>query len=195
MRSRSGRRDADSRVPHGKFQAELCLSRPADLDARTLIVTSPLSVNLIPFPARLSRTCRRRTWSPTRASGTSGGMRQEKADPFSLARTASTCVVWSKIRRRLNGADSNSSFPASIFAESKQIVQQGQQQVGRSPGGFQEVLAVGSACFRQRQIDHAQDGVHGRAQLMADVGQELALGLVGGLGGCFGLPQFPFATT
>ena len=35
----------------------------------------------------------------------------------------------------------------------------------------------------QGQIDHAENGVHGGAEFVADIGQEAALGRVGGLGG------------
>ena len=36
------------------------------------------------------------------------------------------------------------------------------------------------------EVEHAEDAVHGRADLVAHVGQELALGPVGGLGGLLG---------
>ena len=35
----------------------------------------------------------------------------------------------------------------------------------------------------ERQLGHAEDAVHGRADFVAHVGQEIALGLVGGYGG------------
>ena len=52
-----------------------------------------------------------------------------------------------------------------------------------------------SRCSRRQvgvegQLGHADDAVHGRADLVAHVGQELALGPVGGLGGVLGLAQF-----
>jgi hypothetical protein len=43
-------------------------------------------------------------------------------------------------------------------------------------------LLVGERGF-QREVGHAHDAVDGRAQLVAHVGHELALGAVGGLGG------------
>lgn len=42
--------------------------------------------------------------------------------------------------------------------------------------------------YRQRQIDHSQNGVHRRAQFVADVGQKPALGFAGRFGGGLG-PQ------
>ncbi len=44
----------------------------------------------------------------------------------------------------------------------------------------------------EHEIGHADDAVHRRADLVAHVRQELALGLVGGLGGVLGRAQFGF---
>ena len=43
--------------------------------------------------------------------------------------------------------------------------------------------------FGQQQIGITENGRHGRADFVAHVGQKLALGLVGLLGGLFGQPQ------
>ena len=42
----------------------------------------------------------------------------------------------------------------------------------------------------ERQFGHADDAVHGGADFMAHVGQEFALGAVGGFGGFLGRGQF-----
>ena len=53
-----------------------------------------------------------------------------------------------------------------------------------------EVLPLlGGQLGVQGQLGHAEDAVHGRADLVAHVGQELALGAVGGLGGLLALAQ------
>ncbi len=44
----------------------------------------------------------------------------------------------------------------------------------------------------QHQVGVAEDGRHRSADLVAHVGQELALGAVGGIGGVFGLAEFVF---
>ena len=62
------------------------------------------------------------------------------------------------------------------------FVDQFQQAVGRLLDGLQIVAQDGRQLFIQGQIGHAHDGVHGRAQLVAHVGQELALGDVRGFG-------------
>ena len=69
----AGGRDADSAYPARKTPGRL--HRPATGRER-LTSTSPCSVNLMAFPARLSRTCCNRIRSPTTASGVSSGMRQ-----------------------------------------------------------------------------------------------------------------------
>src|SRR5206468_17551 len=55
--------------------------------ASTRTTTSPCSVNLMALPMRLSRTCRSRPASPTRASGTSGWIWQASV-PQAQARLA-----------------------------------------------------------------------------------------------------------
>ena len=55
-----------------------------------------------------------------------------------------------------------------------------------------EVLALlGGELGVERQLGHADDAVHRRADLVAHVGQELALGPAGGLGGLLGPHQLP----
>ena len=56
-------------------------------------------------------------------------------------------MVWSKTRRRLNGADSSSSFPASIFAESKRSLSRANNRSAESLAVFRKSVAAGSTCF------------------------------------------------
>ena len=79
------------------------------------------------------------------------------------------------------------------------------------PITFQQVLAVAldrvrpRPCSRWQRVRHtlqhdlfdkqvgiAEDGGHGGADFVAHVGQELALGAVGGVGGVLGLAQIVF---
>ena len=62
------------------------------------------------------------------------------------------------------------------------VVQDGQQVVGRFGGGAQVVHLAGVQTGVAQQREHAQQAVEGRADLVAHVGQEHALGLAGGLG-------------
>ena len=86
------------------------------------------------------------------------------------------------MRRRLNGAVFSSSLPDSILAESRRSLRRVSSRVGGTLGRFQAVLDERIGGLGQRHVDHPQDGIHRRAQFVADIGQELALRFVGGLG-------------
>ena len=98
-------------------------------------------------------------------------------------------MIWSNIRRRLKGADSSSSLPDSILAESSRSFRSVKSRSADPLAVCRQSWTVGSSRLRQCHVDHAQNGVHRRAQLVAHVGQELALGDVGGLGGFLGSLQ------
>ena len=49
-------------------------------------------------------------------------------------------------------------------------------------GGIQEFPLFRRQFAIQHQLDHAQHAIHGRTDLMAHVGQELAFGAAGHLG-------------
>ncbi|KAF5031945.1 hypothetical protein DSECCO2_622480 [anaerobic digester metagenome] len=66
--------------------------------------------------------------------------------------------------------------------EIEDVVQNAQKRLGRTLDLEQVIPLTRGQPAAQGQVDHAQDGVHGRADLMAHVGQEAALGLVGDLG-------------
>jgi len=69
------------------------------------------------------------------------------------------------------------------------VVDDEQQVVGRVPDGLQVVALLALEAGLQGYLGHADDGVHGRADLVAHLGQELALGPVGGFGFFLGLLQ------
>ena len=54
---------------------------------------------------------------------------------------------------------------------------------------LQTLALFGGDGALHHQVDHTDDAVHGRAQLMRHVGQELALGIARGLGSDGGLLQ------
>ena len=58
--------------------------------------TSPVSVNLIALPSRLSSTWRNRVGSPMRSMGTSGAISNTKERPFSSARATTISVTFSR---------------------------------------------------------------------------------------------------
>ena len=84
------------------------------------------------------------------------------------------------------------------LGEVKDVVDQGQQVVA----GHFEIPNIVHLLFRQirhlQQLGHADHAVHWGTDFVAHVGQELALGMVGGFGLVLGLLQFllrPFPFT
>ena len=70
----------------------------------------------------------------------------------------------------------------------KDVVDDGAQRIGGTINLGQVVLLLGIEVRFQAQAGQADDGVHRRADFMAHIGQESALGFVGGfrLGAGFG---------
>ena len=62
-----------------------------------------------------------------------------------------------------------------------------QQRVGRVLTMLQILALLGRQLGVEGQLGHAEDAVHRRADLVAHVGQEFALGPAGRLGGLAGL--------
>ena len=77
------------------------------------------------------------------------------------------------------------------LGEVEQVVDDAEQRVGRGPDNLEILALIGVEIRLQGQLRHAEDGVHGGTDLMADVGQELALGLAGGLRHLLGQPVAP----
>ena len=80
--------------------------------------------------------------------------------------------------------------PGLDLRDLQHVVDDGQQVLAAAVDRFQ-VLALrrGQVGVTRQQLAEAQDGVERRAQLVAHVGQENALGLVGGLCRFFGFLQ------
>ena len=75
------------------------------------------------------------------------------------------------------------------LGEVEQVVDDAQQVVGRRLDRLQALPLVLGQRRVEDQLGHAEDGVHGGADLVADVGQELVLGPVGRLRRLLGPPQ------
>ena len=78
------------------------------------------------------------------------------------------------------------------LGEVEQVVDDGQQGVGRGLDNLEVLPLLGVEVRVQGQLRHAEDRVHGGADLVADVGQELALGLARGLGRLLRLAKYRF---
>ena len=142
---------------------------------------SPVRVNLMALPTRLIRHCRRRCGSPTTRSGTCGctcttssrllrgGLeRHDAADVLDVAAQ----IEFDGLDVELAGFD---------LGEVENVVDDDQQRIGAAANRF-GVVALGAIERRCRAADPVMPMMPfiGRADLMADVGEELALGAIGG---------------
>ena len=151
--------------------------------AATSIATSPPVVNLMALPTRLTRIWRRRPGSPRRNVGTSGSMRQTSSRPFSWARTASSSAASSSMARRSKSSVLQLQLAGLDLGEVEDVVDDAEQRLAaRAHGSRRSSRCSAVRLGVQQQLGHADDAVHGRADLVAHVGQELALGDVGRLG-------------
>ena len=75
------------------------------------------------------------------------------------------------------------------LGEVEQVVDDAEQVVGRGLDRLEALPLVLGQRRVEGQLGHAEDGVHGGADLVADVGQELVLGPVRRLRRLLGLPQ------
>ena len=91
-----------------------------------------------------------------------------------------------------NGTGSSSNLPASIFEKSRMSLMIDSSDSADSRTMLQVFALLGGQRRVEHQFGHADDGVHRRADLVAHVGQERALGPIGGLGGFFRHAQFGF---
>ena len=152
------------------------------LSTATSTTTSPLSVNLMALPTRLTTIWRSRPGSPTRASGTSGGdvVRQlqlllcrPRRQRLQRVAQGVAQIEIDRLQLELAGFD---------LREVQDVVEQPQQRIGRLLHQVQVLALLGRQLGVEQQFGHADDAVHRRADFVAHVGQEFALGPVGPLG-------------
>ncbi len=84
----------------------------------------------------------------------------------------------------------NGQLAGFDFREIENIVDEGEQGVGRTLDQAQAFALFGAEVGLKGQFGHTDDPVHGRADFVAHVGQEFALGPIGGFRGFFGDVQF-----
>ena len=86
--------------------------------------------------------------------------------------------------RRLKSHLFKIDFARFDLGEVENVVDDVEQRVGGELHRFEIVaLLRGQFCLK-REIGHADDAVERRSDLVAHVGEELALGLAGGFRGC-----------
>jgi hypothetical protein len=88
----------------------------------------------------------------------------------------------SSIVRAVEGDRSIASLPASIFEKSRMSLMMVSRDSAEDLTICRYSRCSSSSVGVQRQIRHADDAVHRRADFVAHVGEEVALGPAGGLG-------------
>ncbi len=139
----------------------------------------PAWVNLTALPARLSRIWRSRPGSPTQLARHVGIGGADELEPRLLRPDGQhRGEVVEQSRAGRSRCVSSSSLPASILEKSRMSLMSASSESARRPNG----LGVAALLVVERRVEqqarHADDAVHRRADLVAHVGQELALGLV-----------------
>ena len=100
------------------------------------------------------------------------GMRDDRERIFNLFQ-ARQQVAGDRLQLQLPGLD---------LGEVQDIVEDRQKSFGRDLERLAIAPLLAAQSGAEQQFIHADDAVHGRANFMADRGQEFALGAVGGLG-------------
>ena len=81
--------------------------------------------------------------------------------------------------RKSNGIFSSVIFPASIFERSRMSFSNESSEYAQRCAVWSCSASSGAQLAVQRDVQHPDDAVHRRPQLVRDIGQKLALGLVG----------------
>jgi hypothetical protein len=98
-------------------------------------------------------------------------------------------MIESSRSRRLKEVVSSCSLFASSLEKVQDVVDDAQHLPRRGVGGAQEVVLVRRQLRVHQQLEHRDDAVERRADLVAHGGEELALGHHRALGGLLGLDQ------
>ena len=118
---------------------------------------------------------RRRPGSPRRAAGTSASTSAVSSSPLLWACRASRSQVSSTVRRRSKSSVSSSSLPASILEKSRMSLMIVSSASALFSHGARVLALLGVQVGVEQECGHADDAVHRRADLVAHVGEELAL--------------------
>ena len=87
----------------------------------------------------------------------------------------------------------NRQLAGLYFGKVKNVIDDAQKMLGRSLD-FSEIVPLARGGIRfQRQVGHADNGVHGGADFMAHIGQEIGLDFSGQFGSFFGGHQLVFS--
>ena len=182
-------RDADAGVADG--ESHLDVAGVAGIGAfdgvrhvETRTTTSPREVNLMALLTRFISTWRSRSPSPRHVRRDAGSTWQASSSPladgFLGAARPSTS---STMKFRSKSVSSSSSLPASILEKSRiwLISESRASEEDLMTWAYRVCWALSGGV--QEQLDHPDHAVERRADFVAHVGQEIALGVAGGFGG------------
>ena len=183
------RGQADAGVPHGEFEcypvglflqgadAEFDLPRRGKLDG----VAQQLEEDLLQ-PESISHQVVRCLWV----------VREHEAHPLGSGPAGDKAQEMFQEWLKLKGTLGQHHLSGLDLGEVEEVVEQLQQAVGRSGHLGQVIMLSGGQLGLKHQVAQTDDGVHWSSNLVADVRQELAFGLVGGLGRLSSAPQCLF---
>ena len=181
------RLDADARV--ADLEAQVCV-----VDASTLSRTSPALVNLTALPSRFSSTWRRCRPSTTTERGTSLAMTVRAAAPCALPLRRRQRVTSVKSLLRSVGRVFDVEASGLDLRQVEHVVDQIEQLRAALGDGVDRVpLCRGQGGVALQELCVAEHAVQRRAQLVAHVGQELALRARGGFCRFLRAPQLGVA--
>ncbi len=180
-------RHADARVANLEAQADRCLRALDDVDADSHLAALGELDGVVPEIEQHLAQARR---IAHQGHGQLRRLREQQLDALLLRAHAHQVrqavehvaeVERDRLDVQLAGLD---------LREVQDVVDDAQQRLGRPVDPLDVVHLLPVEPALQGQVRHAQDRVHRRADLVAHVGQEVALGLVGGIGLLLGDDQF-----
>ena len=166
-------------MPVSRTDSSTITSRSRRSADRHVTSPRPVGVNFTALPTRLSSTCRSRLRVAARAAP---GMPRSTPASSVSALAARRGAEQARRRPRQPAAGrhrrvSSSACPASIFEKSSTSLMIASSAVGRLRIVCRDVaLLVGRAACSSSSVGQADDAVHRRADLVADGGEERALG-------------------
>ena len=165
-------------------------SSPSRHARSTVTRTSPRSVNLTALPTRFTRTCRKRPPSPIRIVRHVRGDVEGQLQVLLVGPQGERPHRVAQAIAQVERAGVEVELARLDLREVEDVVDHRQQRVGRRCDDLQVLALLGRELGVQDQLGHADDAVHRGADLVAHVGEELALGPAGRLGGLLGAAQF-----
>ena len=131
--------------------------------------TSPRSVNLMAFDNRFATICRTRKGSPRTSRGAEDSAWNRKSIRFCAALAMYDFMQSSATVRKIEGNLFENHVARFDLGEIENIVQKGQEGIGATLRDLQLLALLPTDSAIENQVEHAQQAVHGRPQLVGDM--------------------------